>query len=208
MAGGANLYLYASANPLFWVDLLGLCGESYYENPGPSWEDRMNSVVLKPTRDEQVAYSRYLAGIVRQYPEAVGEINYTPSLQAAIDQKQTMDLAINFSGGMKLKGAAGGRLGSALTRQHVADVAAEMESRGWEITGGGGKFPEEYLPGPGGARLGSSFPDIKATKGGNTLRVNTVDTYVDGITPTIREAVNAGRIRRQTGEHLLLVPKP
>jgi len=28
MAGGANLYLYASANPMFWVDLLGLCVES------------------------------------------------------------------------------------------------------------------------------------------------------------------------------------
>jgi hypothetical protein len=38
----------------------------------------------------------------------------------------------------------GGRLGTDLTRAHVADVAAEMESRGWTITGGGGKLPEEY----------------------------------------------------------------
>jgi RHS repeat-associated protein len=28
MSGGANLYLYANANPLFWVDLLGLCPDS------------------------------------------------------------------------------------------------------------------------------------------------------------------------------------
>jgi len=102
----------------------------------------------------------------------------------------------------------GGRLGSETTRAHVADVATEMESRGWEITGGGGRLPEEYLPGPGGARTGSSFPDITATKNGQTLRVNTIDTRANGITPTTREAANAARIRAQTGEHLLLVPKP
>ncbi len=103
---------------------------------------------------------------------------------------------------------SGGRLGSDLTRTHVGDVAAEMESRGWTITGGGGKLPEEYLRGPNGS-LGSSYPDITATKNGRTLRVNTVDTYADGITPTAREAANAARIRGQTpGDHLLLVPKP
>jgi RHS repeat-associated protein len=101
-----------------------------------------------------------------------------------------------------------GRLGSELTRQHVADIAAEMESRGWTIAYGGGRLPEEYLPGPGRSRTGSSFPDITATKNGRTLRVNTVDTYADGVTPTAREATNAARIRSQIpGDHLLLVPK-
>lgn len=75
-------------------------------------------------------------------------------------------------------------------------------------TGGGGRLPEEYLPGPGGARRGSSYPDITAEKNGRTLRVNTIDTRVDGVTPTTREANNAARIRQQTGEHLLLIPKP
>jgi hypothetical protein len=103
----------------------------------------------------------------------------------------------------------GGRLGTDLTRAHVANVAAELESRGWTITGGGGRLPEEYLAGPGGKRIGSSFPDITATRNGRTLRINTVDTYADGFTPTAREAANAARIRSQTpGDHLLLVPKP
>jgi hypothetical protein len=83
-----------------------------------------------------------------------------------------------------------------------------MEARGWEITHGGGRGPEEYLPGPGGARKGSSYPDITATKNGNTLRVNTVDTRADGVTMTTREATNAARIRAQTAEHLLTIPKP
>lgn len=103
----------------------------------------------------------------------------------------------------------GGRLGKDSTRQHVDDVAEEMEKRGFTITRGGNRYPEEYLPGPGGSRKGSSFPDITATKNGRTLRVNTVDTRVDGVTPTTREATNAARIRAQTpGDHLLLIPKP
>jgi RHS repeat-associated protein len=37
MAGGANLYLYANGNPLYWVDMLGLCGQTYLQNSGPEW---------------------------------------------------------------------------------------------------------------------------------------------------------------------------
>jgi hypothetical protein len=104
--------------------------------------------------------------------------------------------------------ASGGRLGNQATRTHVAQVADEMESRGWTITRGGGRFPEEYLPGPNGARKGSSYPDITATKNDRTLRVNTIDTLSNGVTPSKREATNAARIRSQTSEHVLLVPKP
>jgi hypothetical protein len=83
-----------------------------------------------------------------------------------------------------------------------------MQSRGYTITGDGGKGPEEYIPGPGGGKKGSSYPDITATKDGRTVRVNTVDTKADGVTPTTREADNAARIRSQTpGDHLLLIPK-
>ncbi|MFV2059530.1 MAG: SpvB/TcaC N-terminal domain-containing protein [Gammaproteobacteria bacterium] len=103
----------------------------------------------------------------------------------------------------------GGRLGKQSTRDHIDAVATEMERRGFNITGGGNRLPEEYLPGPGGGRRGSSFPDITATKNGRTLRVNTVDTRANGITPSTREATNAARIRSQTpGDHLLLIPKP
>jgi RHS repeat-associated protein len=103
----------------------------------------------------------------------------------------------------------GGRLGKHSTRQHVDDVATEMQDRGWRITRGGNRFAEEYLPGPGGSRKGSSFPDITATKNGRTIRINTIDTRANGITPTTREANNAARIRSQRPrDHLLLVPKP
>ncbi len=110
--------------------------------------------------------------------------------------------------GVEKNAASKGRLGNEATRTHVNQVSTEMEKRGWAITHGGGRGPEEYLPGPGGARRGSSYPDITATKNGKTLRVNTVDTRADGITLTTREARNAARIRSQTGEHVLTIPKP
>ena len=120
---------------------------------------------------------------------------------------------VNLSGPTTLCSNApgsGGRLGSPSTRQQIDDIASELERRGWTITGGGGpsrNLKEEYLPGLGGGRKGSSYPDITAEKNGKTLRVNTIDTYTDGVTPTKREAANAARIRAQTCEHLVLIPK-
>ena len=105
--------------------------------------------------------------------------------------------------------AGGGRLGGPATRAHVADVAKELRRRGYEITGGGGVRPEEYLPGPGGGRRGSNYVDITAVKNGRTLRINTISTLADGVTPSADEARAAAAIRAKTpGEHLLLIPKP
>jgi len=103
----------------------------------------------------------------------------------------------------------GGRLGNQKTRDHVESVATILEQRDFTIIHGGNRFSEEYLPGLGGGRRGSSYPDITATKNGRTVRINTIDTRADGITPSTREATNARRIRSQTpGDHLLLIPKP
>ena len=107
------------------------------------------------------------------------------------------------------RNAGGGRLGNQITRDHVRSVANELRRRGYRIERGGNRFPEEYIPGPDGGRKGSSFPDITATKNGRTLRVNTIDTRVDNITPSARELTNATKIRSQKpGDHLLLIPKP
>ena len=105
-------------------------------------------------------------------------------------------------------GRTGGRLGSDATRAKNATIATELEQRGWTVTGGGGRVKEEYLPALDGGRKGSNYVDITATKGGRTLRINTVDTMADGVTPTSREATAAARIREKTaGDHLLLIPK-
>lgn len=68
----------------------------------------------------------------------------------------------------------------------------------------------EYLKPVNGGRNGGSYADITATtESGHTVRVNTVDTYKDGVTMNKREADNASRIRRQAPEdHLVTIPKP
>lgn len=103
----------------------------------------------------------------------------------------------------------GGRLGNVATRRQIAEIATELETRGYTITGGGGRFAEEYLKPIGGGRQGGSYIDITATHPTyGTLRINTVDIYKSG-TITTRELNNALRIRSQIGEgqHLLLIPK-
>ena len=102
----------------------------------------------------------------------------------------------------------GGRLGNEATRERVSEVAAELDRRGWKVTRNGGMFPEEYRRCPTG-RLGSNWVDITAKKNGRTLRMNTIDTLTDGLTPTKREAVALAAIRAKTrGQHLLPIPKP
>lgn len=103
----------------------------------------------------------------------------------------------------------GGRLGNTTTRAQIAEIATELETRGYTITGGGGRTAEEFLKPLGGGRKGGSFLDITATHPNHpTLRINTVDVYKNGL-PTLREISNATRIRTQIapGETLLLIPK-
>ena len=112
--------------------------------------------------------------------------------------------------GVNTTAKLGGRLGNAATRKQVFDISTILEKRGYTITGGSGRgFAEEYLKPLGGGTTGGSYIDITAThpKYG-TLRINTVDTYSNGL-PTLRELTNAARIRTQigAGEHLLLIPK-
>jgi hypothetical protein len=46
-------------------------------------------------------------------------------------------------------------------------------------------------------------------KNGQTLRINTIDTISDGVTPTAREAAAAALIRSKIGpnDQLILIPK-
>jgi hypothetical protein len=112
---------------------------------------------------------------------------------------------VGFSSTVK----TGGRLGNTVTRNQIENIATTLESRGYTITGGGGRTAEEYLKPIGGGRQGGSYVDITATHPNYpTLRINTVDVYKTGL-PTLRESNNAIRIRAQIppGEHLLLIPK-
>lgn len=186
LAGGLNRFSYVDGNPLGWIDPAGLVGESPVIDP-LNWPR-----LVEPT-SRRLPIERSGGG----FGQSGGGSGLTGVTGGGGGRS-----GITPSAGRK------GRLGSQSTRVHIDQVSCRLEERGWTITAGGGRKPEEYLPGPGGARQGSSYPDITAEKNGRTLRINTIDTRADGITPTTREARNATRIRAQTGEHLLLIPKP
>ena len=101
-----------------------------------------------------------------------------------------------------------GRLGSPETRQLNSTIADLLRARGWTITGGGGVAPEEYLPPLNGGRKGANYLDVTATKNGQTIRINTVSTNADGITPTKSEAAAAALISaKKPDDPLILIPK-
>jgi RHS repeat-associated protein len=106
---------------------------------------------------------------------------------------------------------SGGRLGSTSTREQNRQIAQELINRNYEITGGGGMKAEEYLPGTGPGTKGSNYIDITAKHRdtGRIIRINTVSTNADGITPTSDELRAAALIRSKLppGDHLLLIPK-
>ena len=112
--------------------------------------------------------------------------------------------------------ALGGRLGVVATRLQIRRIANILASRGWKIVGGGQRLnpylKEEFLRGASGGVRACAHVDITAEKmiGGSlrTLRIQTVTTLSDGVTPLQYELDNAARIRAlRPREHLLLVPK-
>ncbi|MDX9928250.1 MAG: hypothetical protein RBS37_00180 [Bacteroidales bacterium] len=97
----------------------------------------------------------------------------------------------------------GGRLGGDGHREAIITKADDLVSDGWEITGGGGKVKEEYIPGPTkGTTKGSNYADITATKDGNTLRVQ-VGKQTQSGQPVSRERTNLVEIQKKKPNDLL-----
>ena len=106
--------------------------------------------------------------------------------------------------------ARGGRLGNAATRAQNAEIAAALVERGYTITGGGGVAAEEYIPGGGPGNIGATYVDITAFNEttGKWLRVQTVDTLADGMTPDSRERAAIERIQKKfPNDELWIIPK-
>jgi hypothetical protein len=97
----------------------------------------------------------------------------------------------------------GGRLGGDTHREAIKTKADDLVSDKWEITGGGGRVKEEYIPGPTkGTTKGSNYADITATKGGKTLRVQVGKQTKSG-NPVSRERTNFVEIQKKKPNDLL-----
>jgi hypothetical protein len=103
---------------------------------------------------------------------------------------------------------SGGRWGGTATRQLNHRLATDLESRGFQVTGGAGRAAEEWIPGPGGGARGGTWVDVTATNSTQTIRIQTVTTLPDGVTLAPAEAAAAARIRAAfPNDQLILVSK-
>jgi hypothetical protein len=113
----------------------------------------------------------------------------------------TTDSRNRLSGGSRSGTAS---RGSPQTQEQLDKVRDEFLRRNPDFThlyGGtdrltGLRLKEEYIPGPGGGRKGSTRPDLTFQGPGLTVRVNTVDTTASG-TMTQRELENFGKLLEQ-----------
>jgi filamentous hemagglutinin len=88
-------------------------------------------------------------------------------------------------------------------------MASQLENQGYNITGGAGRGSDEYIPGAGPGTRGGTFVDVTASNESKTIRIQTIDTLADGVTPTLAEAAAAARIRAAfPNDELRLIPKP
>lgn len=98
-----------------------------------------------------------------------------------------------------------GRWGGNSTRQLNHTEASKLEGNGYKVTGGAGRASEEWIPGPSGSTKGGTWVDITATKGAQTIRIQTVTTMADGVTPIAFEAAAALRIRAAFPNDILIL---
>jgi len=102
---------------------------------------------------------------------------------------------------------SGGRWGSGATRALNHQLASQLRQQGFKLQGGG-FASEEWIAGPGGGTKGGTWVDITATRGTQTVRIQTVTTLADGVTPTAAEQAAADRIRAAfPNDELILIPK-
>ena len=120
-----------------------------------------------------------------------------------------------IAGGMLYRHArgvsAGGPLGKFDTRVQNGQAWLNLFARGWRLVRGGTAYPEERisLPQPNPFNRTYVKPDLTLvrTRGGQTqvIRVQTVTTLADGVTPTPSEMTNINIISQYRPNDLLIV---
>jgi RHS repeat-associated protein len=96
-----------------------------------------------------------------------------------------------------------GKLGSPAHRAKVAERAAELESQGYRITGGGGRLPERAV---GDAIRGRRYPDISAMDRIGRPYYENIGKVTGAGKPAAREIRALDHIERLTGIRPVFTP--
>lgn len=211
---GLNLYAYCKNNPVMYVDPSGHNKESAAnkQNTYDDAQEQFYEDIYDAQRESNPEYGDYLNeladtsdGLESTIPEGYyQDANgrwHRPNGQFASHAEVGLPTSNRSSNSTR-----GGRLGNESTRAQNSDIANYLESQGYTIINGGGRGPEEYLPGPNGTG-GSYYVDITAQMGDTIIRINTVDVMADGITPTPKEISAANSINNKIEGNIILIPK-
>ncbi len=77
----------------------------------------------------------------------------------------------------------------------------------FQIMRGAGRASEEWIPGLRGGTSGGTFVDMTATYGASVVRIQTVTTLADAITPNVSEAAAARICKAFPNDQLRFIPK-
>jgi RHS repeat-associated protein len=200
--GGLNLYRFVLNDPLNFTDSDGMSPLRYAPPPRPV-EPLVRQIEMQLETTGYARPSEMLPRSVRQRmaEEFLARPRFfenttlrSPRDTGARPKQLQLPLRPTIEDASRLVGTPcrprSGRRGSPGTEQQLDEIRDRFLEQYPEFThvfGGrdvetGRRIKEEYIPGPGGGRSGSSYPDLTFI-GPNrfTVRVNTVDSTKSGV---------------------------
>ncbi len=209
LIAGTATYGYVGGRPLGSVDRFGLQEDDKEETS--EWERERLRAMFNPTQGQNLAGEGVAA---RANYELDAENMECPRVEAFGPNhagegtgRQTFEFQQRYLSGR------GGRWGGPATRAQNVALREQFEALGFVPTNGGGAGPEEWIAGPGGTVRGGRFADITMeythpALDPITLRIQTVSTRSDGVTPTRAETDAARAIQAANPKDILImVPK-
>lgn len=203
LQAGSSTYGYVSGNPSHSVDPSGLEEEARDED---ELERERMQRLLSPFQGPNMAGTSTARANYDFEMQSMGcgsEPEYREADPAESEAQRRFEYQQHYLNG------SGGRWGGTATRAQNVDLRAAYEGLGFTPVSGAGYASEEYIPTVNGGRYADitmeyTQPDAKPIR----LRIQTVSTYPDGVTPTSREDAAAAAIREaRPKDILILVPK-
>lgn len=207
-SAGASTYGYVGGRPLAAGDPAGLQEEDRDEIS--EWERERMRAFLAPTQGPNLAGGSALQSNYQIETENMG-CPATPQFEENQAAEGTARQSFEFQ--QRYLSGSGGRWGGTSTRNKNVALREQFKAMGFSATDGGGAAPEEWIRGPLGGTRGGRFADITMEYNGEEarpirLRIQTVTTTSDGVTPTRGEVEAAKAIQAAyPSDALIMVPK-